>query len=425
MIARRASRPRRASHAGHPLRVSPHSSLPLSLVLAWRYLRGQRSRLLQRTALAALASIALGVTAMVVAMALMTGYREDLETKLIAGNAAVLAYPLGPRAAGGEAVRERLRALPGVTAVAEVAYGQGTLVSSGRSDGEAVTLRGVDGPDALAGPAPRLQPDGDGVPGVVLGAELARRLEVAEGDLLRLVALGFGDGRPRFRYQSVRVTGTYRTGFAEFDRNWMVLARPLVTELAGGSGSTLFEIAVTDPQEAPRIAEAVEGVVGDDYLVTDWQRLNHELFSALRLQQLLLFFLLGLIVLVSTFNVASTLMVLVRERLRDVGVLAALGMSRRRLAMAFLAYGGSLGLVGTLLGVALGSGLSWVLDAFEVIRFDPEVAEIYFLDAVPFRTQVDDLLAIAGFSLLFTLLSCLLPAIRVGRVRAAEALRYE
>lgn len=407
------------------MRLSPQSPLPLPLVLAWRYLRGQRSRLLQRTALAALASIALGVTAMVVAMALMTGYREDLEAKLISGNAAVLAYPLTPRAPAGPDTVQRLRRIPGVTAVAQVAYGQGTLIAPGGSDGEAVTLRGVSGPDALAGASPRLEPGDDGVPGTVLGAELARRLEVGEGDLLRLVALGFSEGRARFRYQSVRVTGTYRTGFAEFDRSWMVLSRDLVVQLSGGSGSSLFEVAVADPQEAPRLATAVERVLGEDYLVTDWQRLNQELFSALRLQQLLLFFLLGLIVLVSTFNVASTLMVLVRERLREVGVLAALGMSRRRLATSFLAYGGSLGLVGTAVGVALGTGASWVLDAFELIRFDPEVAEIYFLSAVPFRSEPLDLLAIAVFSLAFTLLSCLLPTLRVVRVRPSDALRYE
>ncbi len=153
--------------------------------------------------------------------------------------------------------------------------------------------------------------------------------------------------------------------------------------------------------------------------------LNRELFAALRLQQLLLFFLLGLIVLVSTFNVASTLMVLVRERLRDVGVLAALGLSRRQLAAVFVAYGGALGLVGTLLGVGCGSVLRWLCDRFELIRFDPEVAAIYFISAVPFRVQAGDLLAIVAFSVAFTLLSCLLPTLRVVRVSAADALRYE
>lgn len=410
------------------MRLSPRSRLPLALVLAWRYLRGRRSRLLQRTALAALLSIALGVMAMVIAMALMTGYREDLERKLIAGNAAVLAYPLGPPGkAPREDLAQRLGKIAGVTAVGKVAYGQGTLLSAGRPEGEAVTLRGVaPGHDALAGKEPPLAAGADGVPGVVLGTELAHHLEVKRGELVRLVALGYGAGRPTFRYQSLRVAGTFRTGFAEFDRNWMVLERPLVERLTGGrGGSTLFEIAVSEPRDAPAIAKQVEKVLGPDYLVTDWQKLNRELFAALRLQQLLLFFLLGLIVLVSTFNVASTLMVLVRERLRDVGVLAALGLSRRKLAAVFVAYGGALGLVGTLLGIGLGSAVAWLCDRFELIRFDPEVAAIYFVSAVPFHVQASDLLAITGFSVVFTLLSCLLPTVRVVRVSSADALRYE
>jgi lipoprotein-releasing system permease protein len=410
------------------VRVSPRAPIPLTLVLAWRYLRGRRSRLLQRTAVAALASIALGVMAMVIAMALMTGYREDLERKLIAGNAAVLAYPLGPPGKqGAEDLARRIAALPGVTAVGKVAYGQGTLLSQARAEGEAVTLRGVaPGADPLAGRAPALAASADGVPGTVLGEELASRLGVRRGDAVRLVALGYADGKPAFRYQTLRVTGTFRTGFAEFDRDWAVVERRLVERLTGGSGgSTLFEIALADPDRAPAVARQVEKLVGPDYLVTDWQRLNRELFAALRLQQLLLFFLLGLIVLVSTFNVASTLMVLVRERLRDVGVLSALGLSRRRLATVFVVYGGVLGLVGTFLGVGLGSLVSWVFDRFELIRFDPEVAAIYFVSAVPFHVEARDLLAVVGFSILFTLLSCLLPTLRVMRVSSAEALRYE
>jgi lipoprotein-releasing system permease protein len=264
------------------------------------------------------------------------------------------------------------------------------------------------------------------VPGAVLGVELANRLGVRAGDPVRLVALGYAEGRPAFRYQTLRATGTFRTGFAEFDRDWMVLERPLVERLTGGTGgSTLFEIALADPHRAPATAKLVEKVVGPDYLVTDWQRLNRDLFAALRLQQLLLFFLLGLIVLVSTFNVASTLMVLVRERLRDVGVLSALGLSRRRLAAVFVAYGGALGLVGTLLGVGLGSAVAWVFDRYELIRFDPEVAAIYFVSAVPFHVEAGDLLAVTGFSVAFTLLSCLLPTLRVVRVNASDALRYE
>ncbi|HVS03179.1 MAG TPA: FtsX-like permease family protein [Thermoanaerobaculia bacterium] len=404
------------------------SSAPLPWVIAWRYLRGRHSRLLHRTALAALASVALGVTAMVVAMALMSGYRQELEGKLISGNAAILAYPLTPtepeRAA---ALAARVEAIPGVRRARQVAYGQGTLVSERSPDGEAVTLRGIGpGPDPLAGAAPRLAAGPGGVAGTVLGEELARALRVGVGERLRLVALGFAAGRPRFGYSSLEVVGTFRTGFAEFDRNWMVLARPLVEELSGAAGGgTLFEVAVDEPRRAPALAERVQEVLGSDYLVTDWQRLNRELFSALRLQQLSLFFLLGLIVLVSTFNVASTLMVLVRERMRDVGVLAALGMDRGRLLAVFLAYGGALGMVGTAIGLTAGGAISWTLSTFELIRFDPEVAEIYFLSSVPFVVQGRDTAAIAGFAMLFTLASSLLPALRAGRIQAADALRYE
>lgn len=401
---------------------------PLTWALAWRYLRGGHSRLLHRTALAALASVALGVTAMVVAMALMSGYRHDLESKLIAGNAAVLIYPLGIEAADMPRVAEaRVEEIPGVVSLAKVGYGQGTLISEARAEGETVTLRGVGpGEDALAGEAFPQEVGVDGVAGVVLGSDLARRLAVREGEVLRLVALGFERGTPSFRYQSVRVSGTFTTGFAEFDRSWVVLAAPVLEALTGpASGATIYEVALEDPARAPGVAEQITDALGADYLVTDWQQLNRELFSALRLQQLMLFFLLGLIVVVSTFNVASTLMVLVRERMREVGVLSALGLEGRRMAAVFVAYGGALGLVGTAVGVALGTGISWVLTTFELVRFDPEVAAIYFVTSIPFRVQGSDLVAVVLFALGVTLLSCLLPAWRVVRVRPSEALRYE
>jgi lipoprotein-releasing system permease protein len=364
--------------------------------------------------------------AMTIAMALLTGYREDLERKLIAGNAAVLAYPLTPGEAGSEVEVENLLAVEGVEVVSRIAYGQGTLSVPGH-EGESVTLRGADaGRDSLAGVGSDLSTDDEGVAGAVLGKELATALEVGEGDRLRLTALGFEEGRPKFAYRSLRVTGTFRSGFAEFDRHWVVVGRSLVEGVSGGSGSaSLFEVVVEDPSEASQIAERVGEVLGPDFLVTDWRQMNRELFSALRLQQLLLFFLLGLIVVVSTFNVASSLMVLVRERMREIGVLKALGMESHRLAQVFVFYGLVLGTAGVSLGLALGASICWVLTRFELIRFDPEVAEIYFVSSVPFRVALVDTVAIAIFSLLVTGLACIPPARRAARVAAASALRYE
>jgi lipoprotein-releasing system permease protein len=437
---------------------------PLVWTVAWRFLRGSRSRLLDGTARAALLAIALGVTAMVIAMALMTGYREDLQSKLIRGNAAVVAYPVVPEGAALDGRRlARLRAIPGVVGIGRVAYGQGSAASARAPQGLEVTLRGVDpgagqlgaraadlavapadrsgkgGADRPAGksqpaeasqpvegPQPAGPPARQGLPGAVLGSDLAARLGVRPGDTLRLVVLGFSGGRPRFRFQSVRVSGLFTTGFAEFDRSWVLLDRRLVERLMGApEGADLLELTVRDPARVAPIAARATRILDPDFVVTDWQQLNRELFTALRLQQVALFLVLGLIVLVSTFNVASTLVVLVRERLRDIGVLGALGLAPRRLRLIFLAYGTSLGAVGTLAGAACGSAIAWVLTTFHLVRFDPEVAAIYFISAVPFRVVPRDLAAVVGFALAITFLACLVPAWRAARVDPSTALRYE
>jgi lipoprotein-releasing system permease protein len=397
--------------------------------VAWRFLRGSRSRLLDGTARAALLATALGVTAMVIAMALMTGYREDLQTKLIRGNAAVVAYPLEGGAGGrlDEARLDRVRRIPGVLKVGRVAYGQGSLASARRPDGLEVVLRGVE-PEGgqLAATAADLAVSPRGIPGVAMGSDLAVRLAVRPGDVLRLVVLGFAGGTPHFRFQSVEVRRTFSTGFAEFDRSWVLLERSRVEALMGLSqGSDLLELAVADPAAAPRIADAAARVLEPGYAVTDWQQLNRELFTALRVQQVALFVVLGLIVLVSTFNVASTLVVLVRERMRDIGVLGAMGLAPARLRLVFLAYGAILGSLGTLLGVAVGSAAAWALTTWRLIRFDSDVAAIYFVNFVPFRVSGGDLGAVVGFALAVTLLACCVPAWRAARLDPSAALRYE
>lgn len=414
----------RGATSTSPVGPTPLSG-PLLYALALRFLRGRGSRLLSSTALAALAASTLGVTAMGVAMALMTGYRGDLQKKLVGGNAAVLVYPppVLDRDASVQRLSEAVGKLPEVTRVDRVAYVQG-VIATGRREAE-VTLRGSAADSGLlSAGAAQLAPDADGIPGVVLGIDLAHDLGVLPGERLRLVVVAVGERAPKFVYRTLRFAGTFSSGFSEFDREWAVTSRETVAELAP-EGMESLEVVVDDLDRAPAVAEAIRGQVPDGTLVTDWKELNRELFAALALQKMALFLLLGLIVLVSTFNVASSLVVLVRERRRDLGVLAALGLAPRSMRWVFLFYGGALGLAGTLLGLALAATISWVMNTFELISFGPEIASIYFLRAVPFHLALSDAALIGLFTLVVTLVSCWLPSRRALTLDPSAALRYE
>ncbi len=409
-----------------------HRRVPLAWAIAWRYMLGERSQILSSTAWAAFFATALGVTAMVVAMALMTGYTEDLQRKLIGLQGEVIATPLVQGGfARDAALLEQAAGLPGVARGGRVAYGEGSLSSPELPEGVNVVLRGVD-PDydptvrkAGATPAAILGPDARGLPGVLLGKELQRQLAVVPDDVLRLVVLDLGDRRPRFRYRSVRFAGSFATGFAEFDASWIILDREVLLRARGDTGLDVMEFKLEDPKTTEDVARSIEDTLGGEWLIQRWQTLNRQLFAALKLQEGLLFLVLGLIVVVSTFNVASTLVILVRERLRDIGVLASLGLSPRQLWWIFAVYGLSLGALGMLAGVLVGGGAAWLITEFELVRFDPEIAAIYFIDSVPFRVELADVAAIVAFTLVVTLAACALPAFRAARVRPSVALRDE
>lgn len=430
--------------------------LRLAVEIAARWWRG-RSRssggdgrgsvsLVSGTARAAFFSAALGTLAMTVAMSLLTGYREVLVDRLVGANAAIVVYPLASEGAGflPRTQLDRLTELPGVTAVERVAFGQGTLSahspgSSSGSPAELVTVRGGEPGETILGEGtPRLPPRAaqrgpSEPPPVLLGDELAKALDVGVGDLVRWTALGFGGGRPHFSYQSLRVVGTFHVGFSEFDRSWAVTDREVVVARLGASGTAadpeaaagMIELRLADARRAPELAGQVQRIVGDSYLVTEWQALNDRLFGALRLQQRMLFLVLALIVVVSTFHVASTLIVAARERTREIGILRTLGFEPGDVRRTFLIHGLVLGWAGATAGVVTGAAIAWLLDSTRAIRFDPGVAAIYFLESVPFHLRAVDLAAVLGFAFAVHAVACWAPTRRAVRLPPAAALRDE
>ena len=395
--------------------------------IAARYLVGPRSRLLSGTARSALGSTALGVASMVVSMALMSGYSDSVLGQLLRAGPLIVS-PLGDAAedpAAADPVAERLRAVPGVGAVSVTVAGTGLLASSANRAGVDVWTRGVlPGVSSFGATEGQLARGEGGFESIVLGRELQRALDVTQGDLVRLTAIGRpGSSGPRMAYRTFGVAGTFETGYSEYDRSYAIIHRDAAADVGGGR--VILEVAVAAGASVSDVRERIEDLVGTDALVTDWRLSNRKIRAAFRLQEWGLFLILGLIVLVSTFNIASALVVLVRERGRDTAVLAALGLGPRRVRRVFLLGGMSLGVLGTALGLALGSLISVIITRYELVRFDPGVTEIYFVSSVPFDVQAQDLLAVAGFSLLVTALACWWPARLGAAVEPARALRWE
>ncbi len=402
--------------------------------IAARYLLGGRSRLLTGTAQSALGSTGLGVTAMVVSMALMTGYTNTVRNQ-VQRTGPLIVTPLGAAAgdvAAGDALAERLRQLPGVERVGVALVGQASLASGASPSGVDVGFRGVLpghsplGVDEalLAGALHDGSGDLAGADGIVIGRELQRTLGVEKGDRLRLVAIvGSESGRHRFAWRTLQVAGAFETGYSEYDRNWAVLHREAAATL--GALPVVLEVGTAAGASIPDVQRRIEEVAGEDALVTDWRLGNREIFDALRLQKWGLFLVLGLIVLVSTFNIAAALVVLVRERGRDTAVLAALGLGPRSLRRLFLLCGLGLGAGGVALGLAVGAAVSALVTHFKLVRFGPGVTEIYFISSVPFEIRALDLLAVASFSLLVAGIACWWPARLAGSLEPARLLQSE
>jgi lipoprotein-releasing system permease protein len=415
--------------------------MPLSLEVALGYLRSRPSRLVSSVSLLSIGGIALGVAALVVAMGLLSGYRSEIQGKLIGANAEVVVFPLSLPSGGYPEIRPlqaRLTQIPRVKAVAAVIYQSGVASSEATPDGTDAVLKGIDPePERAVSQIDAYLPDARRVltpgspaqlPGVAIGVELARRLDVREGDTIALSVPDRATGSVRFapRTGRFRIGRVFKTNFAEYDAEWVFLHREALRRLCRlDAEADVVEIKLDTIRDTEGAARAIEKAAGPGFAVTDWRRMNSGLFSALSIQQTTLFLVIGLIVAVSTFNVVSTLVMTVQEKKRDIGVLSALGAEPRFFSRVFLMLGALLGGTGVAAGISCGWLICRAATVFRLLSFPPGVAEIYFVSFIPFLVRAVDLAAIVGFSALAILLASWVPARRASHVNIAEALRYE
>jgi len=392
----------------------------LELELAIRFLRRRAGTLLRGTALAALAGVALATAALVVTLALMRGYSDAIAQALQRGNAHLVGFaPAGMTVDDAQATADRLAGAAGVRRASPVTYFTGLADDpSSPTTPLPVTVKAVADPPAYTGL--ERWPTSEVIP-AVLGVRLADALQIAPGATvtLRLPPSGSSWVLPTL---ALRAVGTFRLEFAEFDAGWVVAPLDRVLMAVPRAGVAGIEIELDDAMAVESARSSLEAV-DRRLLFTDWRDMNRSLFAALRWQTLSLFVVLSLVVAVASFQVASAMVVLSIDKRRAAGMLQALGATPARVRRILLLAGTMLGMAGVVLGIAVGCGASWVLTAFDVVRFPEGLARVYMVDSIPFRVSPVHVAAVVVTCGILVILASLIPAWRTARMDPVEALR--
>jgi lipoprotein-releasing system permease protein len=409
--------------------------------MARRYLASQqKGRFLSLITVIAMGGVFVGVMALITVVAVMTGLQRDLQAKILGSNPHIHVFEAGRggfRLHDWRAVHERIAEVPGVIGAEPYVMAQVGVTESGEFAQPGVVYGIVPGTSAV----PLTQIDREireGVyafgptlsqhPGMLMGRRLADRLGVLPGDLvtvgsfenLRMDAFGI----PQPAMMQFEITGIFQTGMYEYDlQNMYADLRP-VQQLLDMQGETVSAIAVNvqDPWAAPQTARALSEALGMQYFTHDWTTVNAPLFSALKLEKLALTVILFLIVLVAAFNIISTLVMVVADKTREIGILKSMGMTSQTVMRIFMLQGLSIGLIGTILGALGGWGLIRIIDRTNIIEIP---AEVYFLDSLPVALELSDLLIILAGSVLLAFLATIYPAWHASRLLPVEAIRHD
>jgi lipoprotein-releasing system permease protein len=414
----------------------------LELSVAWRYLRSRRgSKLLSLISLIAMGGVTVAVSALVVIIGVMNGLQNDLREKILTGSPdiRVLTYGEDMVMNSWDDVLKRVKRQPGVVAAGPFVHTQAVVHAVKRKYFETAFVEG-------------LPPAGSGVPevtrirktatagdfsfatldgrtrGAVLGTKLAERLNVVPGvDSVNVITMTKSidpiTGLPTPSQMTFEVTGIFDTGMYEYDNNYVIISLEAAQEIMGlGSAITGIEVKTKTRADAPDVALRLADTLGMPYRVVDWHQQNSPLFNALKLEKLGMSVILLLIVLVAAFNIISTLIMVVTDKTREIGILRAMGMPAKSIRRIFFAQGLVIGIAGTSIGLVIGLIASELIGAKKLIRLDPAV---YFIDHLPVSTQPVDVTLIVLASLAVAALATIYPARQAARLFPVEAIRHE
>ena len=408
--------------------------MSFELFVALRYLFSRRKQtFIYIISIMSILGVAIGVGALVVVLGVYNGLTTDMRDKILGANAHAIVMSYIPSAFENRSdLLERVRSVKGVTGATPFIYTEVMLSAGGGVKG--VVLRGIDPQSAPAvlsmlrqmrtGSAADLEREG--TPGLIIGEELAKRLGLGMGSRVNLLSPSGQKTTSGYapRVRPFEVVGIFKTGMFEYDSSLGFVTLGASRDVLGLPENYLsgIELTVDDVYKADKISTLVSTELGSPFYVRSWMEMNANLFAALKLEKIGMFILLAMVVLIGSFSIVTTLVMLVMEKTRDIAIIMSMGATSGMIRRIFMFQGTIIGVIGTLLGYALGLSLGWLLKRYQFIKL-PE--NVYTLDHLPIIITLSDVLIIGASAMLLCFLATLYPARQASRLQPAEALRYE
>jgi lipoprotein-releasing system permease protein len=413
----------------------------LNWFIARHYLRAGRGRgLLSLITWIALGGVMLGVAALITVISVMSGMQGELRSKILEStpHLYVLEFSTSLQLTEYQTVVDSILAMDGVAGAAPFAMSNVTLVLDGGQYSQPAYLFGVDIDTASVAAtemerqiiegALDLEQPASGLPPLLMGSVLADRMGIFPGDTMVVMSMEnlnqdvFGGFQPTLR--QFQVTGTFTTGMYEYDLSNIYTTLPDAQELLGLAESDASGIGVRlhDETRATELGAQLGERLGYPYSVQSWIERNRALFSALQLEKIALGVIVFLIVVVAAFNIVSTLVMVVSDRTKEIGILRTMGMTEKGIMRVFIIQGVWIGVIGTTAGAALGIALSWSLDRFELIKIP---GDVYFVDHLPATMDPVTIVVIVLASILVSFGATIHPARQASRLQPVDAIRHE
>jgi lipoprotein-releasing system permease protein len=405
--------------------------MKFEVLVAIRYLKAKRKQaVISLITVISIVGVAAGVAALIIALAINAGFRDDLQKRLLGAQAHVSI--LRKDRAGGISdylrITKEIEEIPGVVFAAPAVYQKALMYSGGQANG--VIIKGII--PEMEKPLSALSANMvDGTlkdfadDSVILGKELAKMLGVSHGDRVKVVSIEtvLTPLGPAPRSRTFRVTGLYESGLYELDSTWAYVPLGAAQRLFGLNDIvSTIEVRVNDIYKAKAIGQKIVDRIGSDFEFNDWMTMNQSIFQALRLERLVTMITIGLIVLVAALNIVATLIMMVLEKTRDIAILLSMGATKDNIRRIFILQGVIIGAIGTMLGVVVGQIACRIADKYHLISLAPDVYSIAY---VPFKAAALDSVIVAAMAVLISFVATLYPSAAASRLQPVEALRYE